>query len=76
MPSGASVKFDCKTGEVAKGRWWKTESDPRGIPEDKATTETGAVDFAIHLRNELAGGDVVLFTGKCKVVKAHSNESD
>jgi hypothetical protein len=32
------------------------------------------VDFVIHLRNELAGTDTVLFTGKFKVAKAHSNE--
>jgi hypothetical protein len=68
------VKFDCKTGETKKGAHWKTECGARDIPEDKGSTYTGMVDFSIHMRNELAGGDKVLFTGKAKVAKAHSNE--
>jgi len=75
LPTGPWVKFDCQTGEIQKGRWWKTECGARDIPEDKGSTYTGPVSFAIHLRNELAGSDTTLFTGKMKVVKAHSNES-
>jgi hypothetical protein len=72
---GPWVKFDCQTEETEKGRWWKTECGARDIPEDKGSTYTGPVNFAIKLRNELAGGDSTLFTGRIKVAKAHSNET-
>jgi hypothetical protein len=73
--TGPWVKFDCQTDEVQQGRWWKTECGGRDIPEDKGSTYTGPVNFAIKMRNELAGSDSTLFTGKMKVAKAHSNES-
>ena len=72
--AGAWVKFDCHTEETEAGRWLKTECGGHDIPEDKSTTYTGPVSFAIKMRNELAGGDVTLFTGKMKVGKVHSNE--
>jgi len=76
LPGGQPwLKFDCKTGATQKGRWWKTECGARDIPEDKSTTYTGPVSFAIRMRNELSGTDDTLFTGKMKVAKAHSNES-
>ncbi|MCA1591732.1 MAG: hypothetical protein LC754_03580 [Acidobacteria bacterium] len=76
VPGGAPVKFDCATEETQKGRWWKTECGGRDIPEAKSTTYTGPVNFAIKMRNELAGGaDATLFTGKAKVGKVHSNEA-
>jgi hypothetical protein len=68
------VKFDCKTGETTAGRWWKTDCGGRDIGEDKGSTYTGPVDFAIKMRNELAKTDVTLFTGKAKVAKVHTNE--
>lgn len=73
--TGPWVKFDCQTGEIQQGHWWKTECGGRDIPEDKGSTYTGPVNFAIKMRNELAGTDATLFTGKMKVAKAHSNES-
>ncbi len=74
--TGPWVKFDCKTNEVQKGFWWETECGGRdGIPENKGITYTGPVNFTIKMRNELAGGDVTLFTGKMKVAKVHSNET-
>jgi hypothetical protein len=72
---GPWVKFDCQTEETQKGRWWKTECGARDVPEDKGSTYTGPVTFAIKLRNELAGADSTLFTGRIKVAKAHSNET-
>ncbi|MFL6212206.1 MAG: hypothetical protein ACJ74W_25410 [Pyrinomonadaceae bacterium] len=76
MPGTASwVKFDCPTEEIQKDRWWKTECGGRDIPEEKSTTYTGPVTFAIKMRNELAGADTTLFTGKTKVAKVHSNEA-
>jgi hypothetical protein len=74
--SGPWVKFDCKTEETQKDYWWKAECGGRGIPdeEEKSTTYTGPVNFAIKMRNELAGTDTTLFTGKAKVGKVHSNE--
>src|SRR5205085_1036248 len=74
QPSGPWVKFDCQTNETQKGHWWKTECGGRDIPEDKSTTYTGPLSFAIKMRNELAGTDATLFTGKFKVGKIHSNE--
>ncbi len=71
--TGPWVKFDCQTGEAQKGRWWKTECGGRDIPEDKGSTYTGPVNFAIKMRNELAGTDSTLCSGKMKVAKAHSN---
>jgi len=73
--TGPWVKFDCQTEEVQQGRWWKTECGGRDIPEDKGSTYTGPVNFVIKMRNELAGTDSTLFTGKMKVAKAHSNEA-
>lgn len=75
MPTGGMwVKFDCPTEETQAGRWWKTSCGGRAVPEEKGSTYTGPVSFAIKLRNELAGTDVTLFTGKAKVEKVLSNE--
>ena len=71
---GPWVKFDCPTEQTEKGRWWKTSCGGRDIPEDKGSTATGPVNFAIKLRNELMGTDTTLFTGKAKVAKVLSNE--
>jgi hypothetical protein len=76
MPTGGPwVKFDCPTEETEKGRWWRTTGGARDVPEEKASTYTGPVSFAIKLRNELVNTDSTLFTGKAKVEKALSNES-
>jgi hypothetical protein len=75
LPTGAWAKFDCKTEEVKKGRSLKTGGGAADVPDDKGVTYTGPVDFTIHVRNELAGTDVALFSGNFKVAKAHSNES-
>jgi len=73
-PQGPWVKFDCDTGTVEKGYWWKTECGGRDIGEDKAITYTGPLNFTIKMRNELAGTDATIFKGTMKVSKAHSNE--
>lgn len=73
--AGPWVKFDCSTDNIEAGRWWKTECGGRDIPEDKGSTYTGPVNFVIKMRNELAGTDTTLFSGKMKVAKAHSNEA-
>jgi hypothetical protein len=75
VPGSPAVKFDCATEQTEAKRWWKTECGGReGVPEEKATTNTGPFTFAIKMRNELAGTDTTLFTGKAKVAKVHSNE--
>src|SRR2546425_7991219 len=74
LPTGPWLKFDCKTEETQKGFSSKTECGAREISEDKGSTYTGPVNFSIRMRNELAGGDQTLFTGKMKVAKVHSNE--
>ena len=75
VPGSAPVKFDCVTQATQKGYWWKTSCGARDIPEAKSTTYTGIVNFAIRMRNELAGTDATLFNGKMKVAKARSNET-
>ena len=75
VPGSPAVKFDCSTEETPAGRWWKTQCGGRdGVPEEKATVYTGPFSFAIKMRNELAGADTTIFTGKAKVGKVHSNE--
>jgi hypothetical protein len=76
VPGAPPVKFDCRTEETERGRWLHTTCGGRDdIPEEKATTYTGPVSFAIKMRNELAGTDATLFNGKMKVAKVHSNEA-
>ncbi|MGD9562937.1 MAG: hypothetical protein AB7F88_12945 [Pyrinomonadaceae bacterium] len=76
MPSrGSWVKLDCKTEPTGAGYSHKTECGGREIAEDKGTTYTGPVRFSIGMRNELAGGDIPLFTGTMKVAKVRSNET-
>jgi hypothetical protein len=74
---GTWVKFDCQTEETQAGSYMKTNCGGRDIPggDDKSSTYTGPVSFVIKMRNELAGTDSTLFTGKMKVSKAHSNEA-
>lgn len=74
--TGPWVKFDCRTEETQTGSWMHTECGGRDIPggEEKSSTYTGPVSFVIKMRNELAGTDSTLFTGKAKVGKVHSNE--
>lgn len=61
------AKFDCTTHETPADQ---TLSVEEAEAPDKFTTDyTGPVDFTIHLRNELAGNDTVLFKGKAKVAK-------
>jgi len=60
-------KFDCETSAVADG---KTLAVEETLGPDKFTADyTGPVDFAIHLRSELEGKDLTLFSGKAKVEK-------
>jgi hypothetical protein len=75
QPGGAApwLSFDCDTGETQKGYWWKTECGGRQV-EDKSILPVGLVNFAIKLRNELAGTSATLFTGKFKVAKTLTNE--
>lgn len=72
--AGPWLKIDCETRETQKGYWWETECGGRQISEDKSSIHTGPVAFAIRLRNELAGGDQTLFSGKMNVAKVRSNE--
>ena len=74
LPTGAWVKFDCDTGNIEKGYWWKTECGGRQIDEAQGSLYTGPVSFVIKMRNELQGTDSTLFTGKMKVGKHHTNE--
>jgi hypothetical protein len=75
-PGSSAVRFDCHTEETAAGDRMHAACGGRdGVPEEKASVYTGIVPFSIKMRNELAGSDLTLFTGKMKVGKYHSNEA-
>lgn len=74
LPTGPWVSYDCATEETQVGYWWKVDCGGRDIGEEKASTYTGPISFAIKLRNELAGTNLTLFNGKAKVEKAKDNE--
>jgi hypothetical protein len=61
------AKFDCRTREIAQGESWQV--DECTAPDRMTTPYVGPVDFSIHLRNELQGTTVTLFTGKAKAAK-------
>ena len=63
------VGFDCDTGEIKKGEWWKVSCGGLDIGSDKAVFYSGPVGFTIRIRNELLGTNATLFTGKAKVGK-------
>ncbi len=73
LPTGL-VKFDCRTEEKPQGYVWNTGGcgGPK-VPEAQSSLYTGPVSFTIRLRNELAGTDATLFTGKTKVEKVMSS---
>lgn len=76
IPGTGVVKFDCRTAEREAGNWDDVTCGGRDtVPEEKASKYTGVVPFSIKIRNELSGSDQTLFTGKAKIVKAHSNEA-
>jgi hypothetical protein len=65
------VKFDCDTGEAKdETYWWETDCG-NNLPDEKSVTDTGIVEFRIQLRNELAGTNATLFSGRMKVNKFH-----
>ncbi len=74
IPGGGSIKFDCATQETGAGRSYGTECGGSNIREEKGTLYTGKVSFKIGIRNELAGTDATLYTGKATILKAHTNE--
>lgn len=62
--------FDCKTGAIEAGSWWKVEDCGSGeSADDKGVFYTGLIEFKIGMRNEVLGTDIALFTGKAKVGK-------
>ena len=75
QPGGSApwLSFDCETAETQKNYWRGTECGGRQV-EDKSVTAVGPVNFAIKMRNELAGTDVTVFNGRMKVAKTLSNE--
>src|SRR5207248_11781227 len=63
------VTFDCPTEETAADASLDVEGGGESVSNDKAVEYTGVMNFAIKLRNPLAGTNVTLFTGKAKVSK-------
>lgn len=71
QPGGAPwVKLECESSMNGEG----FECGGPNDPEDKGITAVGIVNFTIKMRNELAGTEGTLFTGKAKVEKVPSNE--
>jgi hypothetical protein len=61
------AKYECRTRETPAGESLEVSEC---LASDKMTTPyVGPVDFSIHLRNELQGTNVTLFTGKAKAAK-------
>jgi hypothetical protein len=82
LPSGANVYVEFT--QPGGTPWVKLNCEANGTayecggpndPKEKSITATGPVSFAIKMRNELAGTEATLFTGKAKVEKVLSNES-
>ena len=69
VPGSPALKFDCEV----KGKGDGFECGGRDIPEDNSSTYTGAVNFAIKVRNELQSTNATLFNGRMKVAKACTN---
>jgi hypothetical protein len=71
QPGGAPwVKIKCDLDQNGEGYECGSVHDP----EDKATLATGHIPFAIKMRNELAGTDATLFTGKAKIETVPSDD--
>ncbi len=66
------LKADCRTAEIKQGETWDTNCMGHGYAaqdRESSVPYAGPVDFAIHLRNELMGTNLVLFKGRMKVAK-------
>jgi hypothetical protein len=70
QPGGAPwVKLDCDTNQNGTGYECGGPNDAK----ENAITAVGQVTFSIKMRNELAGTDATLFTGKAKAEKVLSD---
>jgi len=67
------LEYDCPDIQIAlanqQGRWDTYCGEDDVIPVNKLVTIVGTIEFAIHVRNELAGTNATLFTGKAKIWK-------
>lgn len=65
------LELDCPTQEIGEGRWVQVETprDTSTAGEKKYTTGLGVFGFKIRMKNELAGQNAVLFSGRFKVGK-------
>ena len=71
QPGGAAwVKLDCESDASGRGYECGGPNDSK----ENSILAVGPVSFAIKMKNELAGSDATLFTGKAKVEKVLSNE--
>jgi hypothetical protein len=74
LPTGPWMSFDCETGPIEAGYWWKVKDcGGYSLGYEKGVTYIGPVSFSIGLRNEVTETNQTLFTGKFKVGKVHSN---
>jgi hypothetical protein len=63
---------ECETGQIPAGQFERISTPAVTTHVDKRTTlSTGTFGFTIRLKNELAGTNQTLFTGKYKVGKFH-----
>ena len=71
QPGGAPwVKLDCAIDDNRAAYQCGYQNEPK----DQSILTVGIVPFTIKVRNELAGTEATLFTGKAKVEKAPSSE--
>lgn len=63
------LKFNCETGAISANGWWQVTDCGENLPEDDLARETGLYGLKIGLKDELAGKNETLFTGKIKVDK-------
>jgi hypothetical protein len=68
------LEYDCPDIQIGlanhQGRWDTYCGEDDAIPVNKLVTIVGTIEFAIHLRNELAGTNATLFKGKAKIWKS------
>lgn len=61
------ISYKCQTDELEDDVFGKIQSPTSDDDEKKAITQTGLFPFKIHLKNALAGTDMVMFEGKARV---------
>jgi hypothetical protein len=75
LPGGAKwLHYNCYSSELEAGKPRDVECGGEDVVLDtKKLVPSGPIDFAVRIRNELAGTNATLFSGKIKVIKYMTN---